>query len=78
MATAGVGEGAVGLTMPAFVVAVCPTTLREVVTTPETLAGVVAVACCWVVAGMKTEDVEETVFITELTLLDWLDITILD
>lgn len=39
---------------------------------------VVVVAAAVVVVGVTTEDVEETVFITELTLVDWLDITILD
>lgn len=39
---------------------------------------VVAAAAVVVVVGVATEDTEETVFITELTPPDWLDITILD
>lgn len=39
---------------------------------------VVAAAVVVVGGGVTTEGAEETVFITELTLPDWLDITILD
>lgn len=39
---------------------------------------VVVVAAAVVAGGVTTEGAEETVFITELTLPDWLDITILD
>lgn len=39
---------------------------------------VVVVAAAVVAVDVTTEDAEETVFITELTLVDWLDITILD
>lgn len=39
---------------------------------------VVVVAAAVVVVGVTTEGVGETVFITELTPPDWLDITILD
>lgn len=39
---------------------------------------VVVVAAAVVVVGVTTEEAGETVFITEFTLLDWVDITILD
>lgn len=39
---------------------------------------VVAAAAVVVVGGVTTEGAEGTVLITELTLPDWLDITILD
>lgn len=42
------------------------------------LTVVVVVAAAVVVVGVTTEEAGETVFITELTLLDWVDITILD
>lgn len=41
-------------------------------------AVVVVVVVAVVVVGVTTEAAGETVFMTELTLLDWLDITILD
>lgn len=89
MTTAGVGEAAVGLTMLIVVVTavVWPAPHTELVATPVIqvdavveLTGwvTVAVVVAVVVVGVTTEDAEETVFITELTLPDWLDITTLD
>lgn len=49
--------------------------LRGWVSVVVTVAAAAAAAV--VVDGVTTEDAEETVFITELTLAVWLDITIL-
>lgn len=72
-----------GLTMLIVVVTdvVWPVAHTEPVATPE-LKGwvtvVVVVAAAVVVVGVTTEGAGGTVFITELTPPDWLDITILD
>lgn len=62
----------------------------ELVATPVTQAAAVAELRGWVtvvvvvaaaavvVGGVTTQGADGTVFITELTLPDWLDITILD
>lgn len=52
--------------------------LRGWVIVVVVVAAAAAVVVVVVVVGVATEDTEETVFITELTPPDWLDITILD
>lgn len=90
-ATDTVGDGAVGLTMLRVVVTdvVCPLAPAEAVATVVTQAAVVVVLRGWVtvvvvmaavvvVGGVTTQGAGGTVLMTELTLLGWVDITILD
>lgn len=63
---------AVGVAIPVPHTAVVVAELRGGLTVVVVGAAVV------VGAGVTAGEVEDTVFITELTLLDWLDITILD
>lgn len=91
-ATDTVGDGAVGLTRVRVVVTdvVCPLAPAEAVATVVTQAAAVVVLRGWVtvvvvmaavvvvVGGVTTQGAGETVLMTELTLLGWVDITILD
>lgn len=80
-----------GLTMLRVVVTdvVCPLAPAEAVATVVTQAAAVVVLRGWVtvvvvmaavvvVGGVTTQGAGGTVLMTELTLLDWVDITILD
>jgi len=89
VAAAGVGEGSVGLTMLTAVVtdAVGPVPHAVLAATAATQAAAGAELEGWVTAVdvvaaavvvVVVVTTAETVFITEFTLADWLDITMLD